>query len=85
MCGHVMSNFSKKGKDNCPECSNEDEYPENPTASPSMEKAFEDLNNNSILNHQNAEHNLEDAIKKARENFAALASIQDARTFTPLG
>ena len=50
-----------------------------------MEKAFEDLNNSSILNHQNAEHNFEDAIKKARENFAALAFIKVARTFTPIG
>ena len=84
MCGHDMSNFSKKGKDNRPESSSEDEHPENPTASPSMEKVFEDLNNNSILNHQNAEHNLEEAIKKAHENFTALTSIKDTRTFTPL-
>ena len=49
-----------------------------------MEKAFDDLNNNSILNHQHVEHNLEEAIKKARENFAGLTSIKDARTFTPL-
>ena len=57
MCGHDMSNFSKKDKDKCSDSSNEDEHPENQTVSPSMETAFEDLNNNSILNHQNAEHN----------------------------
>ena len=84
MCGHNMSNFSEKGKDKGSDSSNEDKHNENPTASPSMEKVFEDLNNNSILNHQNAEHNLEDAIRKARENFAALTSVKDARTFTPL-
>ena len=49
-----------------------------------MEKAFEDLNNNSILNQQNAEHNPEEGIKKAHENFAALTSIKDTHTFTPL-
>ena len=79
-----MSNFSKKDKDKRPDSSSKDEHHENPSASPSMEKAFEDLNNNSILNHQNAEHNLEDAIRKARENFAALTSVKDAHTFTPL-
>ena len=88
MCGHDMSDFewigSKKVKDNRPGSSNKDEHPGNPTATRSMEKAFEDLNNNSILNHQHAEHNLEEAIKKARENFAALTSIKDTRTFTPL-
>ena len=55
MCGHDVSAFewigSKKVKDNRPKSSNKDEHPETPTASPSMEKALEDLNNNSILNH----------------------------------
>ena len=83
MCGYDMSNFSKEPKDNDSDDSKDNKH-NGPTASPSMEKAFEDLNNNSILNHQNTEHNLEDAIKKACENFAALASIKDARTFTPL-
>ena len=83
MCGHHMSNFSKESKDNDPDGSKDNKH-DGPTATPSMEKAFEDLNNNSILNHQNAEHNLENAIKKARENFAALASIKDARIFPPL-
>ena len=88
ICGHDVSAFewigSKKVKDNGPKNSNKDEYSETPTASPSMEKTLEDLNNNSILNHQHAEHNLEEAIKKACKNFAALTSIKDARTFTPL-
>ena len=88
MCGHDVSAFewigSKKVKDNNPKVSNEDEHSDTPTASPSMEKALDYLNNNSILNHQHAEHNLKEAIKKARKNFAALTSIKDARTFTPL-
>ena len=84
MCGHDVSAFSKKGKDNRPKSSSKDEHPKTLMASPSMEKALEDLNNNSILNHQHAEHNLEEAIKKAHENFAALTSIKDTRTFTPL-
>ena len=84
MCGHDMSNFSEESKDDDSDGSKDNKV-DGPTATPSMEKAFEDLNNNSILNNQNAEHNLEDAIKKARENFAALASIKDARTFTSLG
>ena len=48
-----------------------------------MEKVLGDLNNNSILNQKHTENNLEEAIKKARENFAALTSIRDAHTFTP--
>ena len=84
MCGHDMSNFSEESKDNDPDSSKDNKH-DGPTATPSMEKAFEDLNNNSILNNQNAEHNLEDAIKKAHENFAALATIKDARTFTSVG
>ena len=79
-----MSNFSKKPKDNDSEDSKDNKH-DGPTATPSMEKAYEDLNNNSILNNQNTEHNLEDAIKKARENFAALASMKDARAFTSVG
>ena len=52
------------------------------TSFPSIEKMFEDLNNNGILNPatHSSDHNLEDAIKKARENFAALTSIKDSRT-----
>ena len=47
-----------------------------------MEKPFEDLNNNSILNPttQPNDHSLEEAIKKAHENFAALTSIKDSYT-----
>ena len=78
-----MSNFSEDPKDSDPDNSKDGKH-EGPMASPSMEKAFEDLNNNSILNHQDAENNLEDAISKARENFAALASIKDTHAFTPL-
>ena len=83
MCGHDTSNFSKESKDKDSDSSNEGKH-ESPTASPSMEKAFEDLNNNSNLNHQDADNNLEDAIRKARENFAALASIKYTHAFTPL-
>ena len=88
MCGHDVSTFewigSKKVKDNNPRVSNEGEHFDIPTASPLREKTLKDLNNNSILNHQHAEHNLEQAIKKAHENFAALTSIKDACTLTPL-
>ena len=88
MCGNIVRALewinSKKVKDNNPKVSNEDERSDTPTASPLMEKAFENLNNNSILNHQHAEHNLEEAIKKACKNLAALTSIKDACTFTPL-
>ena len=47
-----------------------------------MDKTFEDLNNNSVLNPttQPNDHSLEEAIKKAHENFAALTSIKDSRT-----
>ena len=87
MCGHNTSAFkwisSKKNKDNTPTSSNETGHPDTAVASPSMEKVFDDLNNNIILNQQHTENNLEEAIKKARENFAALTSIRDAHTFTP--
>ena len=51
-------------------------------SSPSMEKTFEDLNNTSILNPTTnpGDQTLEDAFKKARENFAALTSIKDSCT-----
>ena len=88
MCGHDMSAFkwisSNKDNGNPPTTSSDVRHPDTVTASPSMEKAFEDLNNNSIFNHQQTEHNLEEAIKKARDNFAELTSIRNARTFTPL-
>ena len=88
MCGHDVSAFewigSKKVKDNNPKVSNEDEHSDTPTASPLMEKALDYLNDNNILNHQHAEHNLKEAIKKARKNFVALTSIKDARTLTSL-
>ena len=48
-----------------------------------MEKVLGDLNNKGILNQKHTENNLEEAIKKARENFAALTSIRDEHTFTP--
>ena len=49
-------------------------------SSQSMEKTLEDLNKNSIPNPtaHPGDHTLEDAIKKARENFAALSSIKDS-------
>ena len=50
MGGHDMSNFSEESKDNDPDVS-KDNKNDSPTATPSMEKAFEDFNNNSILNH----------------------------------
>ena len=50
--------------------------------SPSLEKTFKELNSNSVLNPTKpfVDHTLEDAIKKARENFAALISIKDSCT-----
>ena len=44
-----------------------------------MKKALEDLNKNSILNPttNNGDHTLEEAIKKASENFAVPTSIKD--------
>ena len=45
---------------------------------PSMEKTLEDLNNSSIFNPTTSSHDqaLEDAIKKARENYSTLSSIK---------
>ena len=79
-----MTNFADKSKDKDSDESKDVKH-DVPTATPSMEKAYEDLNNNSILNSQNQEHSLDDAIKKARENFAALTSMKDARAFTSIG
>ena len=88
MCGHDVSAFewisSNKDKRNPPTTSNNVGHPYTATASPSMEKAFDNLNNNSVLNPQQTKLNLEEARKKTRENFAALTSIRDACTFTPL-
>ena len=84
MCGHDMSSFSDESKNKDSDNPKDNKH-EGPTFTPSMEKAYEDLNNNSILNSQNTEQSLDDAIKKARENFAALTSIKDARAFTSLG
>ena len=49
---------------------------------PSIEKTFEELNSNSVLNpvRPSADHTLEDAVKKAHENFAALNLIKDLCT-----
>ena len=43
-----------------------------------MEKTFEELNNASIFNPTTSpgDQALEDAIKKARENYTALSSIK---------
>ena len=84
MCGHDMSNFTDESKDKDSDDSKDNKH-DGPTATPSMEKAYEDLNNNSILNAQGQQHNLDDAIKKARENFAALTSLKDARALTSIG
>ena len=84
MCGHDMKNFADESKDKDSDDSKDVEH-DGPTATPSMEKAYKDLNNNSILNSQNQEHSLDDAIMKARENFAALTSMKDARAFTSNG
>ena len=84
MCGHDTKNFAGEPKDEGRGNSKDDDN-DGPTATPSMEKAYEDLNNNSILNTQGQQHNLDDAIKKARENFAALKSLKDARVLTSIG
>ena len=81
MCGHDMKNFVGESKDDGRGNPKNEDY-EGPTATPSMEKAYEDLNNNSILNAQGQQHNLDDAIRKARDNFAALTSLKDARAIT---
>ena len=83
MCGHDMKNFAGESKDEGPGNSEDDDN-NGPTATPSMEKAYKDLNNNSILNTQGQQHNLDEAIKKARENFAALISLKDARALTSI-
>ena len=81
---HDVSAFSwirsSKDSDNGHTVSYKAGPPENVRTSPSMEKTFEDLNNNSVLNLQSSEHNFEEAIKKACENFAAITSIRDSRT-----
>ena len=79
MCGTV----SAHSNGSAPTSSNEAGYSDRAAASLSMEKVFNDLNNNSILNQQHTENNLEEAIKKAIENFAALPSIRDVHPFTP--
>ena len=45
---------------------------------PSMEKTFEDLNNSNIFNPttSSSDQALEDAINKARENYATNSSIK---------
>ena len=84
MCSQDVSAFSwicsSKDSDNGHAVSYKAGPPENVRTSPSMEKTFEDLNNNSVLNLQSSEHNFEEAIKKACENFAAITSIRDSRT-----
>ena len=84
MCGQDISAFSwirsSKDSDNGHTVSYKAGPPDNVKTSPSMEKKFVDLSNSSILNPHSSEHNLEEAIKKARENFAALTSIRDSRT-----
>ena len=84
MCGHDMKNFVGESKDEGRGNPKNDDN-EGPTATQSMEIAYEDLNNNSILNTPGQQHNLDDAIKKAHENFAALTSLKDARALTSIG
>ena len=42
---------------------------------PSMEKTFEDINNSGILN-PSSDQALEEAMKKAKENYATLSAIK---------
>ena len=79
MCGQDVSAFNWI----CPNKDNNNTHKASYKVGP-PEKTFDDLNNNSILNPQPSEHNLEEAIKKAHENFAALTSIKDSRTVKPL-
>ena len=69
MCRHDASAFdrirSNKDKKTPHAASNNVRHLNTVTISPSIEKAFNDLNNNSFLNPQQAKHNLEGAIKKA--------------------
>ena len=83
MCGHDMKNFIGESKDEGRGGPKNDDN-DGPTATPSMEKAYKDLNNNSILNTQGQQHNLDDAIRKARNNFAALTWLKDARGLTSI-
>ena len=87
MCSQDISAFSwnrsSKDSDKDQKASYQAGPPESvQTSFPSMDKTFEDLNNNSVLNPttQPNDHSLEEAIKKAHENFAALTSIKDSRT-----
>ena len=68
MCGQDTSVFSwdrslKKSDNGQQQASYQTGLPEIVQAtSPSMEKTFEDLNNNNIFNPYSSEHNLEEAI-----------------------
>ena len=48
-----------------------------------MEKTFEKLNNNNILNpiKPSMDHTIKDAVKKAHENFSTLSAMKDSCTF----
>ena len=79
MCGQDTSAFSwdrfQKKSDNGQHASYKSGPPESvQVSSLSIEKTLEDLNKNSILNPtaHTGDHSLEEAIKKAHENFAAL-------------
>ena len=84
ICGQDTSMFNldrlqKKSESGQERASYKSGSPENVQASsPSMEKTFEDLNNSSIFNPTTSpgDQALEDAIKKARENYATLSSIK---------
>ena len=81
MCGHNTNIFKVDSKDDSTqeETSHKQKTHGNPESSvPSMERTLEDINNSSIFNPTTSSHDqaLEDAIKKARENYATLSSIK---------
>lgn len=80
MCGHNTNIFKVDSKDDDKqeETSHKQKTHGNPESSvPSMEKTLEDLNNSSIFNPTSShDQPLEDAIKKARENYTTLSSIK---------
>ena len=69
MCGHKTNS---KNNDN----SDDTTYKGNQESSiPSMEKTFEDINNSGIFN-PSSDQALEEAMKKAKENYATLSTIK---------
>ena len=69
MCSHKTNS---KNNDN----SDDTMYKGNQESSiPSMEKTFEDINNSGILN-PSSNQALEEAMKKAKENYATVSAIK---------